>query len=407
VIAVSSTSGHPSWRAPPALAAAAATSFVIATVVEGLLALGAARARGPADFALTAVALLPPVAIGCLVTWRVPQSLVGPALAWVGAAPALVTLVETWGDTLIGPHPWPGATAMFVVKQGIWVWNFAGFVALCLVFPDGPLARRFWRRLPVLALAGGFLLNAAVSLDPATHRVNGVTRAGYAIHLPLALRVPELVLAVTGFLAVLVATVASVVVRYRRSGERARLQLRWLMLSAGAVPLLLVLGWVAQLAGVPVDVWGVAFMLVMLIAVPIAVAIAILRHDLYDVDRLLGSSLAWLLTSLVSAAVFAVVVYAVGDAVGASSHLSVTGAAFVTAVLLLPVHRRLHAWVGGVIDRERTLILDRVDEFVLRVRDGRVEPEQILPLLRTALRDPELQLLPPTTGSGRRRLRRR
>ncbi len=393
VSAIASQRRTVNWRMPNALAAAAAAVFAGATVLEGLSTFGAAQAQSPGGMVLTTVALLPSVVIGCLVTWRVPDSFVGPAVSWVGAAPALVAAVESWGDTLLGPHPWPAAPAMFDLKQGIWVWNFAGFVALCLVFPDGPLTGRFWRRLPLLAVVAGCLLNAAVSLDPTIRRVDGVTRGGYSVHLPAAVRGAELVLAFAAFLSVLAATAASLVVRYRRPGEVARSQLRWLMLSAGAVPVALALGWLAELAGAPTSFSYAPFMIVILIAVPIAVAVAILRHDLYDVDRLLGSSLAWLLTSLVSAAIFAATVYAIGEAVSAASRVGVTAAAFLTALLLLPLYRGIHEWVGRVVDRERTLILARVDEFVLRVRDGDVEPEQVVTLLRSALRDRELQLL--------------
>jgi len=382
-----------SRHAPRALATAAAIALAVATIVQALLTFGVAHVQTPPGFVLTTLALLPSVMIGCLVTLRVPGSLVGPALCWVGAAPALVGAVEAWGQTLTGPHPWPGATAMFVLKQGIWVWNLAGLVALSLVFPDGPLNLRSFARLPWLAAGAACVLNAALSLDPGARRLNGELRGGYTLQLPPAVRVPELILAFGGYLVVVMATAASIVVRYRRSGELERLQLRWLMLSAGAVPGLLAAGWIADLAGVRASIWGPAFMAVMLIAVPIAVAVAILRHDLYDVDRLLGSSLAWLLTSVVSAAIFAVTVYAVGEAASASSRVGVTGAAFLTALLLLPLHRVVQEWVGGVVDRERTAILARVDDFVVRVRDGEAQPEQVTEVLRSALRDPDLQLL--------------
>lgn len=392
-MSVSVPHAGPPPRTPVVVATLAVATVAAATVVGLLLASSAARPLDPFEWALTTAVLLPSVVIGCLVTRRVPDSPVGPALCWVGAAPAAVAVVEAWGETLIGRHPWPGAEAVFVVKQGFWVWNLAGFVALCLVFPDGPLRVRPWRRLPLLAVGAALLLNAAVSLDPSSHLVDGVARAGHAIHLPAALRVTELVGAFGAILAVLAAISASLVVRYRRSGDVARLQLRWLLLSAGAVPALLALGWAAELWGAPAGVVYSAFMAVVLIAIPLSVAVAILRHDLYDVDRLLGASLAWMLTSLVAAALFAFTVYVVGEIASASSRVGVTGAAFVTALALLPLHRILHERVGGLVDRERTAILGRVDAFVARVRDGEAGPEEMVAELRAALADPGLQLL--------------
>ena len=53
----------------------------------------------------------------------------------------------------------------------------------------------------------------------------------------------------------------------------------------------------------------------------------------------------------------------------------------------------MHRRVGGLFDRERAVVEAAVDEFVICVRDGRAQPEQIVPLLRSLLRDSELQLL--------------
>jgi signal transduction histidine kinase len=156
---------------------------------------------------------------------------------------------------------------------------------------------------------------------------------------------------------------------------------------------LLAVGWLAEVAGVPASIWGPGFLLVMLIAVPVSIAIAILRHDLYDLDRLVGSSVTWIATSVVSALIFAGATYAVGTVIGADSRVSVPTAAFVTALVLLPLHRIVHGRVDRLIDRERAVMFGEVDRFVTWVRDGEVEPEAVEALLRTVLRDDGLRLL--------------
>ena len=163
---------------------------------------------------------------------------------------------------------------MFVLKQGFWVWNLAGFAALCMCFPDGRSASARFRRLPVYGVIAAVLLNAADSLDPRSHLVDGESRAGYALHLPTAVSNLVLIMTSAAYLSVLGLTVASVIVRYRRGNEVVRLQLRWLILAAGLVPVLLGVGWIANLYGVPVQIWAIGFMAVMLLAVPVAVAIA-------------------------------------------------------------------------------------------------------------------------------------
>ena len=159
------------------------------------------------------------------------------------------------------------------------------------------------------------------------------------------------------------------------------------MIAAGAVPILLAAGWVVVALGAPGEVAYVAFLSILLLLVPAAVAVAVLRHDLFDVDRLLGEGLAWVLTTLCSAGIFAVAVAVLAEVFGRDSVIGVTGAAFVTALCLLPLHRLLVGVVGRLVDRERHVLLTRVRQFVRAVRDGSTEPEAVEELLRAVLGD--------------------
>ncbi|MFG1689430.1 histidine kinase [Nonomuraea sp. NPDC049269] len=369
--------------------------FAAAASLQVALSVSAGLDDRLGELAVTLTALAVPVLIGCLVGWRAPQVPVGAALAWVGAAPAAVFALGMWGESALTPHPWPGAGVVYVVQLGAWVWNLAGFAALCLVFPSGMLPGRWWRRVAWGAVATGVLAHAAISWLR--------TDDGHAwlVGLPGPAQTAVTVLLFGVLLAVLAAVLSSLFVRYRRGDEMTRLQLRWPLLGAATVPVLLGGGWVAEAYGAPVIVAYTGFLLAMLVAIPAAVAVAVLRHELFDVDRLLGSSLAWLLTSLLSAAVFAAIVYSVAEAVGAAaSGLGTTAAAFVTALVLLPLHRRVNALVGRITDRERYLVDARVQRFVAQVRDGTAEPEGVLDVLREALADPRLQFLIRLPNSG-------
>jgi signal transduction histidine kinase len=369
--------------------------FGAAGAVLAVLALGPWRMLSPAEWVVTVGLLAVPVVTGCLLSWRVPATPVGAALAWVGAAPAAVFAVEDWGETVATTHPWPAARLMYAVKLGAWVWNLAGFVGLCLVFPDGLPSGRRWRIVVWAAVASGVFVNAVVSLDPNTNRTAPAVPHPIVVRLPGPVRAVELVLAYAALLAVLTIATVRLVLRYRRGDEVVRQQVRWLVFGAATVPVLLAAGWVAQGLGAPPDAAYPGFLVAMLVAVPAAIAVAVLRYDLFDVDRLLGSSLAWLLTTLVSAGIFAGVVYGTARLVGADSRLGLTGAGFATALCLLPVHRTLN----NAVDRERTVIVARVQEFVRQVRDGRAEPEATEDLMRSVLGDPSLRLLVRLPGS--------
>lgn len=129
---------------------------------------------------LTVVQTLPPVLLGLLVLRRVPTSPAGPALVFLAAAPALTLGVERLGASSGSPDPWPGATLAAAVAPGVWVFNLAGFVLLCLVFPDGRLPGRRWAAMPWVFLAVALALNAAMALDDRTWAEDGSRIPGSA-----------------------------------------------------------------------------------------------------------------------------------------------------------------------------------------------------------------------------------
>ena len=365
--------------------------YLVGAAVQ--VAVSSVSGTGDAPGVLTAVLLLlgVPVAVGCLLGWQVPGSPAGAALAWLGAAPSAVFAAEMWGRSAHTADRWPAAAVVYHIQLGTWVWNVAGFAALCLVFPTGLLPGRRWRAAVWAAVAVGGYVNLLYALV-------GLPGSGQPVAVPTAAMAVLGGVGLAGCLGALAVTVASLVVRYRCGDDRTRGQLRWLVLGAGTVPVLLALGWALQALGAAAGVAYLGLFLAMLIALPVAVAVAVLRYDLFDVDRLLGSSLAWLLTTLASATVFTLVVLA-GSRLGADSRLGVTGAAFLIALLLLPLHRRIHNVVGRAVDRDRYVVAARVQRFVHDVRDGAAKPEQAEQVFRAVLGDPGLRLLLKQPGS--------
>ena len=375
-----------SWSAP--------VVFLLGRAVTAVAAFGPAHAVALDELLWVTVLLLPSVVTGVLVMRRVPGSPVGGALAWVGAAPAAVFAVEDWGRTAASGSPWPGSGAAAVVQEADWPWLFLGFVALVLVFPDGLLPGRVWRAVAVLAPVSAAVLTAGIALDEGNFATEGGPWPGPPLFvLPGPLAVAKLVLCFGLFLGVLLSAASCLVVRFRRGDELTRLRVRWLMLAAGGVPVLLAASWVALAAGVAGDDAFAGFLVVLLVLIPAAVTISILRHDLFDVDRLLGEGLAWFLTTVVSAGIFAAAVATSGELFGRDTPVGITGAAFVTALCLLPLHRVLVGVVGRFVDRDRHVVLARVRQFVAAVRDGSAEPEDVETLLRGLLDDPGLRVL--------------
>ena len=87
------------------------------------------------------------------------------------------------------------------------------------------------------------------------------------------------------------------------------------------------------------------------------------------------------------------VVLGVSEVVSRSSGLDLTAAAFVTALVLLPLHRHVSGGVAQVVDRDRFVAVAQVERFAADVRAGRRSPEEIEAVLREAHGDPGLPLL--------------
>lgn len=361
----------------------ALTAAATVAVVAGQVALVTTPDRGAAEL-VGAAALSVAVVVGWVIATHVPSSPVGPALAWTSGSIALVIVNDVLAASAETSDPLPLAAFARHVWVGLWPGNLAGFLALLLVFPDGRPKGRGWLAVPV-SFAAGAAAVASAMWD--ARQVGGVVVGGEK-RWQEALLLP-------GFLLVggaLLAAVMAVVMRYRVSTIRVRLQIRWLLVAGIVVNLLLIGGWSLQALGVPVLVSFGPFLLAVTLFVPAAVGVAIVRHDLFDVDRLLGTGITWLLTLAVSATIFAVTVTLLGTTTGAQGVLGPAAGAFMTAIVLLPLYRTLTHSVGRVIDRDRFVAVERIDRFAAQVRAGKRVPEDIELELRAAQGDPQLRL---------------
>jgi signal transduction histidine kinase len=327
------------------------------------------------------------VLAGWVIVRRVPTSPSGPALAWTGGAVSFVLALDVLSSTGPSGSSFPGSNAVATVSTGLWPLDLAGLLALLLVFPDGRPAGLFWRLVP-WAYAGATVLTtiALWGARKVDGGLDGAPTGG-----------PRLVILVIGQILVaacLVAAVVSLVLRYRSGDEVLRLRVRWLMLAGVVIVVLLVAGWVMSI-GFKMSLASAyaPVLLAIVVLVPLAVAVAVVRHDLFDVDRLLSQSAAWMVTLAVSATVFGLVVLGVSEVVSRSSGLDLTAAAFVTALVLLPLHRHVSGAVARVVDRDRFVAVAQVEKFAADVRAGRRSPEEVEAVLREAHGDPALRLV--------------
>jgi hypothetical protein len=165
-----------------------------------------------------------------------------------------------------------------------------------------------------------------------------------------------------------IASVVSLVVRFRRADGLERRQLTWFTWAAvPAFTFVLLSGFVTY----PQIVWllGSLFIAPLL---PAAIGIAILRYRLYEIDRIVSRTILYILLSAVLIAAFVGVVLmleALFSPVTGEDTIAVATSTLVAAALFAPVRARLQRPVDRRFNRARYDADRTIAAFGERLRD--------------------------------------
>ena len=328
--------------------------------------------------------------LSVLIARRPDGAVVGLLLGLLSLAVSHVVAKEVWLQWLgTVDHPEHVAWLVAVTAENAW-WVLGTFSLLLLYFPDGRLPSRRWIWVPpvlVLCVASVQIYGAvddAPYRPPLENLDHPFQDPPPVVDLLGGLFFPMLVL----FLACAV----SLVLRYRRADEAQRQQIKWLALTGLGVPLY------PLLCGLEILIWGHTFWIsaaigiASLVATPVAAAIAVLRHDLYDVDKALALAVTWGLVTALLLAAYGAVSSLTGLLVGRGSDVGVAVGTAAAALLLLPAIRVVRRSVDARMYPLRRAALAAVDGLHHEVSAGRSRPEQLERMLREALRDPGLRV---------------
>ena len=327
------------------------------------------------------------LATAVVVALHAPDNWLGPVIALMGLEPFVNTALDALGSTSrVGSD---AATVFVKAAEVSWMWIYVPVGLLLAVFPSGRPATRPGR----IALAG---LPAVAVAFQLLAGFGGASDAVSAVTVPLAIAL------VPVFLGLLFLASLAALQRYRQGDLVMRAQLRWLALAGTGLPLTLLVGSFGYFVlGTSIPV--LAGIVLVYLAVPVATAVAVLRHRLFDVDDALIASAVYGLMATLVVGVFTAVSAGTGVLLG---HTSTTAAVVVTAVAaftLGSVHSRVERRLGRSLFPARERALQAIARLHERVRAGTAAPEEVLTALREALPDPGLTVTyaDATVAAGR------
>jgi signal transduction histidine kinase len=378
----------------PRVFAYALAAFVVVNVLAGAaLVFSAPRMAG--GFVVSVLLALFAVALGVLVARQRPRNVVGPLLVLVGASAIGVSFDSTYAAVL---QQRPGLLPVWDwyvgISPGTWMLLYVPAAFLLLFFPDGTLPGRRWRWVAygLIVVPVLFVFPAAADPTPFPPPFQDVPHL-FRVPEPYATAVGVVgVLLLPVFLGLLVASVAAMVVRYRRASDPVnRAQVKWFALGALFVPATLLLCWASYLFTGSADlvVYGLG---ATYLALPLATAIALLKHDLYDVDRAISAATTYGLVTAVLLAFYTVASFLVGLGAGRASPVAAAAATAACAAALAPLRSRLQRAVDRRLYPARRAALAAIDSLRERSLAGEARPEELESVLRSALRDPQLRV---------------
>jgi hypothetical protein len=288
--------------------------------------------------------------VGAVIVAHRSRHLVG----WIFCAIGLVAAARTLGADyaayalLTVPGSLLGGEVAAWIISWLWVLHHGLFALLFLVFPDGrpPTPRWRWAAWLGAAVVAVGTVWVAFSAGP----VDGLGPVENPLGIEAVGNAYGLVKAVSFALGFGAAASLYVRLHYAKGVERQ--QLKWCayataVLVSGAT----LVYTIAETIGVW-EVWWVGFVLVMVGSwgLPVAVGIAIVRHNLFDIDLIINLTLVYGLLTTALASLFegslALLEHLFLAHIELESGVTIFVSALVVAILFAPLRRRLEAFLS-------------------------------------------------------------
>ncbi|HET7529515.1 MAG TPA: histidine kinase N-terminal 7TM domain-containing protein [Mycobacteriales bacterium] len=309
--------------------------------------------------------------VGWLIAVRRPRA----PLGWLFLAIGVVTAVGIVTDAVVqlGLHRGWAPHGFVLVAAWVQMWYWYPLLLMStaytlLLFPDGLPSRR-WRPVLLVLTIGLAAMVVTAALAPTIDygKANvpnpiGVASGWKDVESSPVFNVAGIVLA-----ACLLASVASLGVRFRRARGLERAQLKWFFLGASFLGVVLL----ASLFSRSFNNSSANDVLApfVFMSMPLACGVAILRYRLYDIDRVVSRTVSYAVVTGVIVAFYVGIVALIESVLTFSSSVAVAASTLAAAAAFQPLRRVVQRRVDHRFDRAAYDARRTVERFSASLRD--------------------------------------
>ena len=301
---------------------------------------------------------------GFVLASRRPQNRIGWLFLVAGLALGLSGFSNSYALHALVAHPGslPAGQVFDWLSNWIWMIAVAALAFLFLLFPTGQLRSRRWR--PAAWFAGGASALAAVCavIAASTEWAHPFISSGPGS--PAGLTAFLLVMTNVLTSAALLVSVVALVVRFAKSSGEERLQLKW----CAAAALVLVVVFVASIwmNSAAVNI----LQSLALLCLWTAIATAVLKYRLYEIDRIISRTLAYAIVTGLLVGLYAGLVLLATHVLSVHSTVAVAAATLAAAALFSPLRRRVQRVADRRFNRARYDADTTVALFATHLKDA-------------------------------------
>jgi len=314
---------------------------------------------------------------GGLIAFRHPSNPIGWIMLVASIAFTLGGVTDDYASQSPNDRAVPGLA--LAAWFSVWTWSIGASLPatfLILLFPNGRLPSRRWR--PVAWVTGVSIMVVVSSIALAPGRFDD-----YPISNPFgapqihAVIQPLVGPAGAALFASALASILSLIFRFRRAEDQERLQLKCLAFAVALVAMAAAVSVVIEsVAGSNEGLIEVSNLIVTtsMATIPMAIGAAVLKHRLYNIDRIINRTLVYGVLTAILGLIYIAGVVVFGSLIRSftgqtDNNLGVAASTLGVAALVRPRRSRVQGAIDRRFYRRKYDAVRALEAFSSRLRD--------------------------------------